>query len=121
MTGLIIGPDPGTTPSGSSTNPIYVLSPQTTYQLATAQTLTAGSNTGTTANVIGGSYIFDAIMAGTGNSLVLETLGPDGTTYQTVTTLTASGQVGIVIGNNATVRIRNSGGSSITSLSASLS
>lgn len=107
-------------PSGSSTSPMYVLPQQNTYQLATAQTLTAGSNAGTTANVIGGSYIWDVDATGP-FTLVLESLKSGGTNWGIVFTATGPGDYGVVIGNNATVRIRNAGGSSITSLSASLS
>lgn len=92
-----------------------------TYTLASNQTLAGNASTTPVTGVQGGSYIWAYQFGGTTPSLVLETLGPDGVTYQAVgSAVTASGQTGVVIGQNATVRLRNTTGNSITGLSSSL-
>lgn len=94
------------------------------YQLATNQTLAAGSSSTPVTSIMAGSYIWNVTgasgIAG-GNALVLESLGSDGATYQTVTTATAAGNIGVVLGANSTVRIRNSGASQITGIYSNLS
>jgi hypothetical protein len=102
----------GTPNSGSSSS---------TYTLASAiASLAPGATTTPITGVTGASYIWAYQFAGTTPSLVIETLGPDGTNYQTVATVTASGQQGIVLGQNSTVRLRNAGANAITTLSSSL-
>jgi hypothetical protein len=93
-----------------------------TYTLASnTASLPAGGTTPVVTGVQGASYVFAYQFGGTSSSLVLESLGPDGVNYQTITTVTASGTQGIVIGQGATVRLRNAGANAITNLSASLS
>lgn len=94
-----------------------------TYQLATSlASLASGGTTGDTAGIAGGSYIWAYQLGGTSPSLVLEALGPDGSTWITIATVTATGQQGVVLGNAARVRLRNgSGSNAITGLSSSLS
>lgn len=66
----------------------------------------------------GGSYIFDAQF--TGASLKLQTLGADGATWRDVTTLNASGAIGVVIGSGASVRVYNPNGAGLTGVYATL-
>lgn len=89
--------------------------------LASNVTLAAGASTTPVTGIAGASYVWAYQFGGTTPSLVLEALGPDGTNYQTVATVTASGTQGIVLGSNSTVRLRNSGANSITGLYSSLS
>jgi len=111
-------------PSGSSSAPMYVNFAQNTYQLASNQSLTTATPTTPVTGIIGASYVWNVAQATTfgGFSLVLESLdsAPGSTTYQTIATVTAPGSVGVVIGNNATVRLRAVGGT-ITALSSNLS
>jgi len=90
-------------------------------QLITSGTLAATTSTGIK-TLYGGSYIWAYQFTGTSPQLILEALGPDGTTYiQVGTTATATGSQGVVLGNNAIVRLRNgSGSNAINSLSSSL-
>lgn len=90
----------------------YTLYPGGTLAASTAATAVTG--------VAGGSYVWSYQFGGTTPSLVLESLGPDGVTYQTIATVTASGTQGVVIGNNATVRVRNGTANAITNLYSSL-
>lgn len=94
------------------------------YQLATNLTLatTAAQPTPTT-SIQGGSYIWNVAGATFNSStLTLESLGSDGATWQTVASVTANGNVGIVLGSNSTVRLRNSAGAnSITGIYSNLS
>jgi len=100
-----------------------------TYQLASNQSLTA--QTGTSANpttgstttpvtgVAGGSYLWDAQFTGT--SVTLQSLGSDGVTWRDVATRTTSGTTGVVIGQNASVRLYNPNNSAVTGLYSNLS
>lgn len=91
------------------------------YALSAANSTLAASASGVAVpNVKGGSYIWAYQLGGTSPSLVLESLGPDGATYQTIATVTASGTQGVVIGSNATVRLRNGTANPITGLSSNL-
>lgn len=93
-----------------------------TYQLASAQSLASGANTTPVTGVVGGSYIWNVVGTFSGGSAVaLQTLASDGVTWMTVgSPVTASGNVGVVIGNNASVRLLGSVATT-TSLSSSLS
>jgi len=95
---------------------------QPTYTLPGSPVTIAGSgNAAFAANVTGGSYIFNAVFGGTTPSLKLQSLAADGVTYQDVgTALTASGSVGVVVGQNATLRLLNNTANPITGLSANL-
>lgn len=84
-------------------------------------TLTAGSPGTTVTGVAGGYIVWAYQFTGTAPSLVLESLGPDGTNWQTVATVSASGTTAIYFGANSSVRVRNAGANSITALSSSLS
>lgn len=124
FTVAILGADGAIPPSGSSTSPMYFNPAQNTYQLASNNTLTSGGGvTAAVTGIIGGGYILT--VQGTfaaGSSVQLQTLGPDGTTYisvGTAITATNSSQT-FAIGNNATVRLINSGSANVTALYASL-
>lgn len=106
----------GTAQDGS---PVYGAG-QPTYQLANNQTLAAGGTTAAVAGITGGSYIWSYQFSGTSPSLILEALGPDGTNYQTIATVTQSGTQGVVLGQGSTVRLRNAGANQITGLYSSL-
>ena len=94
---------------------------QPTYQLASNITLAGSAATTPITAVTGGSYVFDARFGGTTPSLNLQALGADGVTWVNVgAALTAGGNVGVVIGQGASVRILNNTANSITALSASL-
>ena len=57
--------------------------------------------------VYGGDYIFSQQATGYG-TIALQVLGPDGATYQTIASKTASdatGGTGISLGSNATVKV----------------
>jgi len=89
--------------------------------LASNATLAAGASTTPVTGIGGASYIWAYQFAGTTPSLVIEALGPDGVNYQTITTATASGSQGIVLGSNSTVRLRNAGANQITGLYSNIS
>jgi hypothetical protein len=117
--------------AGSSSNPIRTASAQMAYQLAgtpqgAGASLANGSNTSPVA-VPGGSYIWSYQFSGT-TTLTLQVLGPDGVTWTNFTpaaTATATGQQGVVLGNNPNnvpnVRILNSGANPATALFSALS
>lgn len=116
----------GSATTDSSGKQMYVQAFQmasNTYQLATSvSSLAAGASTGQTAGIAAGSYVWSYVLGGTSPQLKLEYLGPDGATWiQLGTTATANGSQGVVIGDNATVRLTNgSGSNAITGLSSSL-
>jgi len=88
-----------------------------------ASNVPLGATTGATpvTGIAGGSYIFSAIFTGT--SVALQTLGPDGLTWMALSppaVLTGSGSMGVVLGNNATVRLYNPNASGLTGVYASL-
>lgn len=89
------------------------------YQLASNIALGATTGTTPTAAVDGGSYLWDAQFTGT--SITLQALGSDGATWRDVATRTTSGTTGVVIGQNATVRLYNPNGGGLTAVSSSLS
>lgn len=95
-----------------------------TYALATAvASLAAGANTTPVTVTDTASYGWSYLFGGTSPSLVLESLGADGTTWQVAATVTASGQQGIGIfagAGGASVRLRNAGANPITGLTSSL-
>jgi hypothetical protein len=111
---------------GTAAAPTYTQDVQNTYTLASNASLAAGTTNATTpvSGIKGGSYIFAYQFTQAATvSLILEALGPDGTTYQTISSLSAtSGTVGIVLGENSTVRLRNgSGTNAVSALYANLS
>lgn len=90
-----------------------------TYELASNIALAATTGGTPVASVAGGSYVFTPIFTGT--SVKLQALGPNGSTYVDVATVATSGTpTGVVIGNNATVRLYNPNGSGLTGVYASL-
>jgi hypothetical protein len=89
------------------------------YQLATNATIAATTGTASTTGVQGGSYLWDVQFTGT--SVVLHALGSDGTTWRNVATATTSGTVGVVIGQNATLRLYNPNGTADTGVYSSIS
>jgi hypothetical protein len=89
------------------------------YQLATNATIAATTGTASTTGVQGGSYLWDVQFTGT--SVVLQALGSDGTTWRNVATAAASGTVGVVIGQNATLRLYNPNGTADTGVYSSIS
>lgn len=93
---------------------------EATYQLASNVGIASGGSTTAVAGVQGGSYVW-ALTAGAfnGATIKLQALGPDGSTYVDVDSLTANGQKGVVLGENAQVRLAATGGAP-TGVSASL-
>jgi len=94
--------------------------------IASGSSLAAGATSTAVTGIPEGSYGWGLQMTGTTPSLILEYLGPDGSTYITLETATTSGSsyaatIGVVIGANATVRLRNPTGATITAISSSLS
>jgi hypothetical protein len=94
--------------------------------IASGSSLAAGATSTAVTGIPEGSYGWALQMTGTTPSLILEYLGPDGATYITLETATTSGSsyagtIGVVIGANATVRLRNPTGATITAISSSLS
>jgi hypothetical protein len=91
---------------------------QQTYTLASAQLITAGSNSTPVTVTTSATYGWSYILSGTSPSVTLQVLGPDGTTWQTVgSPVTASGMQGVVIFAGvagASVRLLNSGSNSVT-------
>lgn len=74
-----------------------------------------------TEGVRGGSYIWAATATAWGGATVtLQALGPDGTTWLSVDSLTANGAKGVVVGEGATLQLAISGGAP-TALATSLS
>jgi len=80
-----------------------------TYTLANALSSLASGATTTPVQVNGGSYILD-YRATNWNSgtVIFEAITADGTSYATVASLTANGNQGVVLGQNALVRLRGS-------------
>lgn len=93
---------------GNPANAIPVYYGGLAYQLLDDESATGAAVEG----VRGGSYI--AAVAGTfgGTSAQLQALGPDGATWINVgTAMTSAAQQGVVVGQNATVRMKLTGGS----------
>lgn len=108
-------------PTGSAADPIYFNPAQNVYQLATAQSLASAATTTPVTGIIGGSYIWNTVGTYSGGSqVILQSLGSDGATWQNVATMSASGSAGVVIGNNASVRLLGAVATT-TALSSSLS
>lgn len=89
------------------------------YDLASDLTITSGQATDAVDGVAGGSYLL-AIVAGAWNgaTLKLQFLGPDDATWMdakdtagNTAALTAHGQLGVVVGGNASLRLAATGGS----------
>lgn len=59
----------------------------------------------------GGRYLWAAVGTFGGAALTLQGLGPDGATWQNVTTLAAAGQVSVFVGEGEQLRVSVSGGS----------
>lgn len=89
-----------------------------TYTLASNITVANAGASTPVAGIQGGSYIFDAQFTGT--SIKLQSLGADGATWRDVTTLNASGSVGVVLGQGASVRLQNPNGTNDTGVYATL-
>jgi hypothetical protein len=86
--------------------------------------LAAGANTTPQTVTTTASYGWSYIFGGTTPSLKLQALGADGSTWQDVATVTASGAQGIGVfagGGGASVRLFNAGANPITGLTSSLS
>ena len=73
------------------------------------------SNAATTGAAVsataGGSYIWTAAGTFGGATVKLQALGPDGQTWLDVAALSAPGSTGVVVGEDASVRVAVSGGS----------
>lgn len=88
------------------------------YENATGEGTTAGvtllSNASATGDptdpLTGGTYLWQYQGTFSGATLTLQSLGPDGSTYQTVTTATAAGQQSILVGQGDILRVSISGG-----------
>lgn len=107
--------------AGTSGNPTIVQDNQVNYQLATATSLANGANTTPVTGVLSGAYVWNVVGTFSGGStVILEALGSDGATYQTVDTATAPGSRGVTMGSNATVRLKG-GVATTTGLSSNLS
>jgi hypothetical protein len=92
------------------------------YTLASAIASLAGNTATTSVSAVdSGSYVWSYVLGGTTPSLILQTLGPDGTTWQNVATVTASGSQVVTIPSSATVRLLNNTANAITGLSSKLS
>lgn len=93
-----------------------------TLALATAS-LAAGASTTPVVIKASKTYAFSYIFGGTSPSLKLQALGADGSTWQDIATVTATGSqtVDIFAGSGgAALRLTNGGANPITTLSASL-
>lgn len=106
----------------TNASPVYLIDDRLTVSIATAATLAAGATSSTVAVNRSGTYGFTVILTGTSPSLTLQQLGPDGTTWMDVVTVTASGSQPITIfagAGGAAVRLKNAGANPITALTAS--
>lgn len=73
--------------------------------------LTNASTTGSpTAALTGGTYLWQYQGTFGGATLTLQSLGPDGSTYQTVASATAAGQTSILVGQGDILRVTVTGG-----------
>ena len=63
-----------------------------------------------TAAMSGGAYLWQYQGTFGGATLTLQSLGPDGSTYQTVATATAAGQTPILVGQGDVLRVTVTGG-----------
>ena len=63
-----------------------------------------------TSALTGGTYLWQYQGTFGGTTLTLESLGPDGSTYQTVATATAAGQTPILVGQGDILRVTVTGG-----------
>ncbi len=99
------------------------------YQLASNTGLAATSGTTPVTGVQAGSYIWDAQFNGAAtNTIQLQALGSDGVTWRVVATQTISaGQtaqgasMGVVLGQNSTVRLYNPNATALTGVYSSIS
>lgn len=85
-------------------------------QLADEQTLAAGATTTPEEGIVRGEYLLTVLPVNT--AIHLEALGPDGTTWIDVGAI--SGRELVYVGEGATLRLKNTGGSAINGVSASL-
>ena len=60
--------------------------------------------------IVGGSYVWSCTGTFAGATLTLQTLGPNGSTFVTVATMTSASNTGVVIGTNATAKVTVSAG-----------
>lgn len=84
------------------------------YTLASNASIASGAGGDAITGVKAGSYIWSLTGTFGGATISLEALGPDGVTYVSVTgaSLTANGEKGVVIGENATLRLKSTGAAS---------
>jgi hypothetical protein len=88
------------------------------YENGTGEGTTAGvtllSNASATGDptepLTGGTYLWQYQGTFGGATLTLQSLGPDGSTYQTVTSATAAGQSTILVGQGDILRVTVTGG-----------
>lgn len=86
--------------------------------LATGASLAAGSASTVLTGISAGSFIFEAIFAG--SDLQLQRRGPDGLTWINAGVLAASGSAGVVLAAGDVIRLRNNSGAVINGLFARL-
>lgn len=67
--------------------------------------LSNASATGQAATVPGGRYVWAAQGTFGGATLTLQALGPDGTSYQDVASLTAAGALAVDVGEGTAMRV----------------
>lgn len=75
-----------------------------------ATLLNNASATGQSVTIPGGRYIWSAQGTFGGATLTLQALGPDGSNYMTVTSMTAAGAVEVAVGEGTAMRVSISGG-----------
>ena len=92
--------------------PVSAASPLPTYAAGATYALlsNASATGGAVGGVRGGAYIWTSVGTWNAATATLQSLGPDGVTWLDVDTLTANGRKGVVIGENATVRVALTGG-----------
>jgi hypothetical protein len=84
--------------------------------LASGISLAAGSASVVVTGMSAGSYIFEAVFAG--SDLQLQRRGPDGLTWINAGVLAASGSVGVVLAAADVIRLRNNSNAAISGLFA---
>lgn len=85
-------------PGAGNTGPVTLLS-------------NANATGAPTAALAGGRYVWKMLGTFGGTTVTLQSLGPDGSTYQNVTSLTAAGQAIVEVGVGEVLRASVSGGS----------
>lgn len=82
---------------------------QQSYSLAAD--MDAIGNSPVLEDVWGASYVWSVSGTFGGTTATLQALGPDGTTWLNVDSMTANGSKGVVIGHKASLRLNLAGGS----------